>query len=179
MSVVQLAIGFFRPKLDAPQRTPWFMLHGWWGRLALLLGWVNIFLGVVLMHDLKVGAGWGSPCAATKGCTCMHAQGLMRLPAWLASGAACHKPAARLADRRPVINLAAGPVAGGVAHRGSGAHWLLHGRPLGAGDPQIQGQVTIMPSRVHSRGKQGVCLRIIYSIVLNLVSRAGGKGVGR
>ncbi len=42
-----------RPALGATHRPLWNSLHTNCGRLLMLLGITNVFLGVVLLHDLK------------------------------------------------------------------------------------------------------------------------------
>jgi len=54
MAVVQLAFGVFRPTLTATSRGKWRFLHYNWGRLVLTAAWAELFLGVVLFHELEV-----------------------------------------------------------------------------------------------------------------------------
>ncbi len=51
MAVVQLVIGAIRPGIVARGRQQWRWLHYGWGRLAVLAGIVNLFLGSILIHD--------------------------------------------------------------------------------------------------------------------------------
>lgn len=60
---MQVVVGVVRPHKSAPVRSAWNLFHHNWGRLALLLGWVAIWLGVAMLYQ---------------------DQGDMSLPAWVA-----------------------------------------------------------------------------------------------
>ena len=42
----------FRPKPDAPSRQRWNSFHWWFGRIALLVAWVNFYFGLIPFNKI-------------------------------------------------------------------------------------------------------------------------------
>lgn len=55
LSILQVLAFFVRPHMDSKNRMYWNLYHHWFGRIALLLGAVNIVLGI---HYANAGNGW-------------------------------------------------------------------------------------------------------------------------
>jgi len=56
-ALLQLLLGFVRPPATASSmlRSVWLLLHALFGRFALLLGGINVFIGIFLLGFLYEG----------------------------------------------------------------------------------------------------------------------------
>lgn len=75
MALLQLLLAPVRPKLGAKARPAWNLVHHSLGRVTTLAGIANVFIGIVLLHDFKVGrrrcrVGPPPPCFS-----CWHSEG--------------------------------------------------------------------------------------------------------
>lgn len=59
----QILGGLIRPNPEARGRTIWNHFHHNTGRLALLLAWVNVYLGVAVWYDGGNGTIWNGRAA--------------------------------------------------------------------------------------------------------------------
>ncbi|KAF2324884.1 hypothetical protein GH714_021022 [Hevea brasiliensis] len=55
LSILQILAFFLRPKKDVKIRKYWNWYHGWFGRIALFFGALNVVLGI---HAGSAGIGW-------------------------------------------------------------------------------------------------------------------------
>jgi hypothetical protein len=55
LATLNILLGIFRPSQASPRRKYFNWIHGWSGRLAVVLAFVTVFLGLVL---IDAGAAW-------------------------------------------------------------------------------------------------------------------------